>query len=183
MEFRDSFSTLKKKAKHRITGKKSSPDKTEANVDGLRLDPGSDPHVFVGGSHDQEGNGANADGGQVLSTIQLPQPDERSSVPARASGDDQERRADVDVSHIRTKNVQRMRALAHTGRSTDKSVGNRIDQLSRHSEITDFDFSCGVEEEGLVSVESQKREERMSKNHFNDRGSFSIRTREGNEQN
>ena len=35
----------------------------------------------------------------------------------------------------------------HVGRSTDKSVGDRIDQLSGHSKITDFDLTFGVEED------------------------------------
>ena len=37
--------------------------------------------------------------------------------------------------------------------------------------------------DGLISVGSQKREELMSTNHFNDKRSFSIETRGGNEQN
>jgi len=36
---------------------------------------------------------------------------------------------------------------AHISRRTDESVGDRIDQLSRHSEITDFDLPFGVEED------------------------------------
>jgi hypothetical protein len=106
MEFRDPFSRLKNKVKHRLTGGKHKPEKTGVNVDGERVDetgsrPGSEPHVVAGGGHDQEGREPNADGGQVLSTIRLPQPDESSSLPVRGGVNNQERRgADVDGGEI-----------------------------------------------------------------------------------
>jgi len=53
--------------------------------------------VVEGGSHDQEGEESNTDRGQILSTIQLPQPDEPGSVQAYGSVNNQERRGiDVD---------------------------------------------------------------------------------------
>jgi hypothetical protein len=102
MGFRDSFSTLKKKVKHRLAGSKPKPKKTGADVgrervDSMGLHPGSEPHVVAGGSHGQEGKEPSADGGQVLSTIPLPQPDEQGSVPERGSVNGDERRGtDVD---------------------------------------------------------------------------------------
>ena len=97
MEFRNSFSKLKKKVKHRLEGSKPKPTKTGVDVGGSKVDPmgslpGAEPHVVAGGGHDKEGSGANADGGQVLSTIRLPQPDELSSIPAHGSVNSQERR-------------------------------------------------------------------------------------------
>jgi len=94
MEFRDSFSKLKKKVKHRLTGSKPKPDKTGADVGGERVDStgslaGAGPRVVAGSSHDQ-GHEANADGGRVISTV--PQQDEPDSAPARGSVDDKERR-------------------------------------------------------------------------------------------
>ena len=90
MEFRDSFSKLKKKVKHRLTGRKHKSDNTGADVGGSRLDPtGSrlspESHVVASGGHDQEGNEANTDGGQDCPTTRLPQPDEPGSVQAHGS--------------------------------------------------------------------------------------------------
>ena len=103
MEFRDSFSRLKKKVKHRLTGRKLNPENLGADIDGERVDStgssrsGSEPHIVAGGAHDQEGKEANTDGGLVLSTIQLPQQDELGSMPALENVNDQGRRgADVD---------------------------------------------------------------------------------------
>lgn len=93
MEFRDSFSKLKKKVKHRLTGNKPKPSETGTDVGGERVDsssrPRSEPHVVAGGSNDKDGKGPNVDGGQVLSTIQS---DDPSSMPERASAKNQERR-------------------------------------------------------------------------------------------
>lgn len=109
MEFRDSLSRLKKKVKkvkHRLTGSKSKLSETGIDVGGERVDstssrPSSEPHVVVGGSNDQGGKGPNADGGQILSAIRLPQLDEPSSMSERASAKNQERRgADVDGGEV-----------------------------------------------------------------------------------
>ena len=115
MEFRDSFSTLKKKVKHRLGGSKPKPNKTEADVSGERVEstslrPGSGPHTIAGGGHDQKGEEPNADGCQVFSTIRLPQPDEPGSMPSHGSTNDQERRrADVDGGE-----VEQMRSHLHS---------------------------------------------------------------------
>ena len=101
MEFRDSFSRLKKKVKHRLTGSKPKPKKTGADVGEERVDlmgsrPGSESRVVVGGGHDQEGKEANLGESQVLSKIRLQQ-DEPGSVLACGSIGGQERReADAD---------------------------------------------------------------------------------------
>jgi len=92
MEFRDSFSKLKKKVKHRLKGSKPKPAQTGVDVGGSKVDPmgslpGAVPHVVAGGGHDQEGSGTNVDGGQVLSTIRLARPD-----VAHGSVNSQERR-------------------------------------------------------------------------------------------
>ena len=100
MGIRDSFSRLKKKLKHPLTGKKRKSDKTGADAGGEWVDSASslsrlEPPVVAGGSHAREDNGANADERQVSSTDQTPQPDEPESVPARGSKGDQEG-GDVD---------------------------------------------------------------------------------------
>ena len=102
-EFRDSFSRLKKKVKYRLTGSKPKPNGPGADVGGERVEStgsrlGSEPHVIAGGSHDQEGDGANVGGGQIISTVRLPQPDDPGSVLTRGSANDQEgMETDVDV--------------------------------------------------------------------------------------
>ena len=93
MDFRDSFSRLKKKVKHKLTGKKPKPKKAEIDAGGESAGstssrPASEARIIVGGSHDQGGKGPNAGGGQVLSTIRLPQPDEPGSTPASGNVDD-----------------------------------------------------------------------------------------------
>jgi len=81
---RDSFSRMKKRIKHRLTGRKRKPDRTvvvggghhrggnRVNVDGQIDQPGSlprpEPHLVAGGSHDRGGDGTNTDGRQVYST-------------------------------------------------------------------------------------------------------------------
>ena len=98
MSFRDSFSRLKKKVKHQLTGRKSKRNETGADVglDSTGSLSGAEPHVVAGGSHDKEGEGVNADGGQVISTAR-PQPDEPGSGSGRGSGNDQGRKgADID---------------------------------------------------------------------------------------
>ena len=106
MGFRDSFSRLKKKVKHRLTGRKPKSNETRANVGGERVDstgsrPEPEPRVVAGGSHDQGGKGPDAEGGQTLLTIRPPQPDELGPIPARGGMNDQERRgADVDGGEV-----------------------------------------------------------------------------------
>ena len=125
MEFRDSFSKLKKKVKHRLTGSRPKPEKTGADISGERVDstgshPGSEPHVAAGGGHDQEGKEPNVDGGQVRSTIQLPQPDEPGSVPTRESANDQERRkADVDGRGVE-------KPYSHLNSDVEVTVGSEL---------------------------------------------------------
>ena len=106
MEFRDSFSKLKKKVKHRLTGSKPKSNSTRADVGGenvestgSRLESG--PRVVAGGGHNQEGKEPSTDGGQVLSPIRLPPPDEPGPAPACGSVNDQERRgADIDRREV-----------------------------------------------------------------------------------
>ena len=106
MGFRDSFSRLKRRVKHRLTGRKPKSNETRANVGGERVDsagsrPEPEPHVVAGGSHDQGGKGPDVKGGQTLSTIRLPQPDEPGSIPGHGSVDDQERRgADIGGGEV-----------------------------------------------------------------------------------
>ena len=92
MGIRDSFSRLKKKLKHPMTGRKPKSGRigTDASGDdstGSPSQPG--PHVVVGGSHDQKDTGATADRSQGLAD-RFPQLDEPESVPARGSGTDEE---------------------------------------------------------------------------------------------
>jgi hypothetical protein len=105
MEFRDSFSRLKKKVKRRL-GSKPKPNKTRADVSGERVDstgscPGSELHVVAGGSHDQGGKEPSANGGQASPTTHTPQQDEPGSVPERRSINNDERRgADADGGEV-----------------------------------------------------------------------------------
>jgi len=93
---------MKKKFKHRMTGRKRQPDGTGTNPGGEGADPTSSlpqpgSHLMVGESYDREEDKANAAGEQVFSTGRLPQPDGPESVPARGSDNDQEAwNADVD---------------------------------------------------------------------------------------
>ena len=108
MGLRDSFSKLKKKLKHPLTGKKRKSDKTGADAGGERVDSASslsrlEPPVVAGGSHAREDNGAKTDEQQVGSTDQPPQLDESVSVPARGSEGDQE---GGDVNFDRTEASQ-----------------------------------------------------------------------------
>jgi len=101
MEFRDSLSRLKNKFKHGLIGTKlkSSETGTDAgggNVDPTGSRPASEAHLVAGGSHNQEGKGPDADGGQALSMIRPPQLEEPGSVSAHVSVSGQGRGADVD---------------------------------------------------------------------------------------
>jgi len=122
MDFRDSLSRFKKKVKHRLTGKKPKPKKTGIDAGGESAGstssrPASESRIVVGDSHDQEGKEPNPGGGQVRSTIRLPQPDEPGSTPASRSMDDQGRRgADFDVEEVE-------QALSHL-HSADVKVGD-----------------------------------------------------------
>ena len=133
MEFRDSFSRLKKKVKHQLTGSKPKPEKTGADVGGSRLDPtgshlGSEPHFVASGGHDQEGRGANVDEGQITSTIQLPQPDEPNSVPTPGSANDEERgEADVDGRGIEQTHSQSLSLDVGVTVGSEPSEGKDID--------------------------------------------------------
>ena len=65
-DMRDSFSKLKKKIKHKLTGRKRKQDRTEdsarESVDSTGSPPRQEPRVVTGGGHGQGGNGTNAGG-------------------------------------------------------------------------------------------------------------------------
>jgi len=131
MEFRDSFSRLKKKVKHRLTG--SKPNKTGSGVVGETVDstgsrPESEPHVVVGGGHDQEGKESYADEGQVLSTIGLPQLDEPSSAPARGIVNNRERRrADFEGREVEQAHSHLHSVDVEIAEGSGPAEGNDID--------------------------------------------------------
>ena len=119
MEFRDSFSKLKKKVKHRLTGNKSKPNKTEADVGEESVDsagsrPGSGPHVVAGG-------------GQDLSTIRLPQPGEPGFTPARGSVNDQARGAGVDGREVEQTRSHLHSVDVEVAEGSGPAKGNDID--------------------------------------------------------
>ena len=69
-DIRNSFSRLKKDVKHRFTGSKRKVDKKGATERGERPDPTGplpqpEPHIVTSGDREQEGNGSNADDGNV----------------------------------------------------------------------------------------------------------------------
>jgi len=72
-KIRDSFSRVKKKIKHRITGSKRKPAGTGPGARGEGVDPSGslprpEPRVEVSGDHDRGGDGANTGGRQAYST-------------------------------------------------------------------------------------------------------------------
>jgi len=92
---RDSFSKMKKRFKHRLTGRKRKPDGTGVDPGGERADsttsiPQPESHSVAGESYNREGDKANTDGEQVSSTDPPPQPDGPESVPTRGSDNAQE---------------------------------------------------------------------------------------------
>jgi len=100
-DIRGSLSKVKKKFKHRLTGRKPKLDGTGANLGEEGADPTSplpqpEPHVITGASDDREGDRVNVAGQRVSSTGGPPQPAESESVPARRTDNGKEREeADV----------------------------------------------------------------------------------------
>jgi len=118
MDIRHSFSKLKKTVKHRLTGNKRKPDKTEADADGESVDPanslpGPAPHVLAG---DGEGSGADPDGQQVCSADQLTQPDEPEPVPV---GESENNQGGVDVEGMEVS-----RRYSHLHSNVEVAVGS-----------------------------------------------------------
>jgi len=77
-----------------MTARKPKLSKTGADIGGERVNtaglrPGSEPRVVADDGHDKETNG---NGGRVLPTIRLPQPDEPSYMPAYGSVKTRERK-------------------------------------------------------------------------------------------
>jgi len=101
-DIQGSLSKMKKKFKHRLTGRrKHESDRTGANPGGEGADltsslPQSGPHIVVGKSYDGEGDKADPAGEPVFSTDQPPQPDGSGSMPARGSGSGRGGGAEVD---------------------------------------------------------------------------------------
>jgi len=101
-DIRGSLSKVKKKFKHRLTGRKPKPDGTEVNLGEEGAGPASplpqpEPHVITGASDDREGDRVNVAGQRVSSTDGPPRPAESESVPARRTDNGKEREeADVD---------------------------------------------------------------------------------------
>jgi len=135
MEFRDSFSKLKKKVKNRLTGRSApKPNETGADVGGDRVDStgsrsGSEPHLAAGVDHDQGEKEANADGSQDFLTIRPPQPDEPSSVPARRSANNQEGRGvDIDGGEVEVSRPHPHSADAEVEEGSGPAVRKNIDK-------------------------------------------------------
>jgi len=86
---------MKKKFKHRLTGRKREQDGTGIDPGGERADstsslPQPESHVVVDESCHREENMANAAGEQAFTADQPPQPDSSESAPARGDDNDQE---------------------------------------------------------------------------------------------
>ena len=100
MDIRDSFSRLKKKIKHPLTGNRQKSGRTAADADGERasstdLLPQPKSHVV---DRDREGDGANESGQQVRSMDQPPQPDEPEPVSVQGNENDQGEREGRGIS-------------------------------------------------------------------------------------
>ena len=96
---RASYSRIKKKIKHRLTGDKHKRDGAGSDASGGRVDssgslPQPEPPIAAGGGGDRDGNGTNADGGQDFSTGGAPQPE--LGLTGHNDNDRQRREADVD---------------------------------------------------------------------------------------
>jgi len=94
-DIRGSLSKMKKKFKHRLTGRKREQDGTGTDPGGERADstsslPQPESHVVADESHHREENRVNAAGEQTFSADQLPQPDNPESAPARGDDNGQE---------------------------------------------------------------------------------------------
>jgi hypothetical protein len=136
-EIRGSFSSLKKKVKRRLAGRKRESGRTGAGARGESVDPAgpppqAEPPVVAGGHHDGDGNGANADGQQVHSTDRPQQPDEPESVPAHGSENDQERgEGDVDERVVRYSHPRpdaEMTVESGRGRDGKDPDGKKVEQ-------------------------------------------------------
>ena len=119
MGLRDSFSRLKKKVKH--LGSQRKPGRPGTDVGGESADSensflGPEPHVVSG---DAEGIGA--DGEQVSSTDQPPQPDEPESVPA--GGGENKRGEEEDIEGMEVG-----RRYSHLDSDFEAVVGGRPGQ-------------------------------------------------------
>jgi len=88
-DMRNSFSRLKKKIKHRLTGSKRKPDSTRADARRGRVDPTG----AAGGDHDRGGSGTSADGRKARPASRVPQ---RESVPSGGGNNDQQG-GDADI--------------------------------------------------------------------------------------
>ena len=93
MDIRDSFSRLKKKLKHPLTGNRRGTGRTGVGA-GDRVDPTDSlplpkPNVA---DRDREGHGANKGGQQVRLTDRPPQPDELEPEPTNGNGNGQTER-------------------------------------------------------------------------------------------
>jgi len=78
-DIRGSLSKVKKKFKHRLTGRKPKPDGTGVNLGEEGAGPASplpqpEPHVITGASDDREGDRANVAGQRVSSMDGPPHP-------------------------------------------------------------------------------------------------------------
>ena len=89
MGLRDSFSTLTKKVKRRLSGNgRRKPEGTRVDLDGERVNPTS--------TLPRPGLHVLADGRQSYSTSQPPQPDELESIPESGSDSEQGGESDGD---------------------------------------------------------------------------------------
>jgi len=96
---RDSFSGMKKKLKHRLTGRKRKPDGTAANPDGeTSFLPQPEHHAVEGESHGREEDGADVAGERVFLMDRPPQP-ESVSVREGDNGQGGEA-ADIDGGEV-----------------------------------------------------------------------------------
>jgi len=100
-DIRGSLSKMKKKVKHRLTGKKPKPDGVGPGPSGEGADstsslPQPDPHVVADESCDGKGDRADPAGERVFSTDRPPQPDQSEFEPAHG-GDVSQEGGDADI--------------------------------------------------------------------------------------
>lgn len=127
-DIRSSYSGLKKKIKHKLTGAKHKPGGKGVDTGGERGDsPGSllrsEPRIIAGGGHSGEEDRTKVDGRRVRSTNRPPQSDEPESVPARGSDKDQGGVSQV-YSYLRADAVG-----GGLGREWGDADGKKIEQV------------------------------------------------------
>jgi len=117
---------MKKRFKHRLTGRKRKPDGTEVNTGGEGTDSASsltrpESHIVADEGRGREGDRTNAAGEQIFSTDRPLQPGGPESVPPRGCDDGREQgEVDIDGGEGASQRCSHL----HPGVDVDVAVGS-----------------------------------------------------------